>query len=361
MSSRRTIGWVVVSIIVFFGWASPCPAASQRTIIDMLGNTITVPDPLQRVALFGGPSGQVAYLLGVRDKVCAVSKAMKASDLLAQVDPSMSTMPAPRGTAGHIQLETMIMAEPQLVVAGELDGSIVSKKTGLPVAYIKSDMGGGQAVLKKDIRFYARVFDAQARGEQFIEYLDRITALVRSRTADIEPAQRKVVFHGYGPAHLVTLGGDTFIKERIDIAGCVNATDRIDTTGKREGLHFGLDEVSMEQVLMWNPDLLIIDTGTPQSILDDPRWQAVKAVRRKQVFVQPIGIFIWDRPTAEAAVLHPLWLAKIAYPERFKDVDMVAEVTRFYKEIMGFELTRDQAQKILGGGFKVHFGGVGAH
>jgi iron complex transport system substrate-binding protein len=84
----------------------------------------------------------------------------------------------------------------------------------------------------------------------------------------------------------------------------------------------------------------------------------VKAIRNRQVVKQPIGIFIWDRPTAEAAVLHPLWLAKVAYPELFKDIDMVTEVKRFYREIMAFNLTDDQAHDILNGAYSLRFGPV---
>ena len=361
MLVQRSFFCIILMLLIIFSIEPVCSAASQRTIVDMRGDEIRVPDPLERVALFGGPTGQVAYLMGARDKICAFSKAMKASDLLAELDPSIKTVPAPRGTAGNINLETMIMANPQLVVAGDPDGSIVSRKTGLPVAYLESDMGGGQKMLKEEIRFYARVFDAQARGERYIDYLDRITGLIRSRVADINPADRKVVFHGYGPDHLVTLGGDTFIKERIEIAGCINATDMVGSKGKQEGLHFGLAEISMEQVLMWNPDLLVIDSGSPQSLFKDARWATVKAVQQKQVFFQPVGIFILDRPTAEAAVLHPLWLAKMAYPDRFEDVDLVAEVMHFYNTLMGLKVTQEQAGKILSGAYKVHFGGPGTH
>ena len=361
MRVQRVVFEMVLIVLVIIGSESPCPAASQRTILDMRGNDITVPDPLERVALFGGPTGQVAYLMGARDKICAFSKAMKASELLLELDPSIESVPAPRGTAGNINLETMIMADPQLVVAGDPDGSIVIRKTGLPVAFLESDMGGGQKMLKEEIRFYARVFDARDRGERYIEYLDRITDMVRARVSDIKLADRKAVFHGYGPDHLVTLGGDTFIKERIEIAGCINATDMVGSKGKQEGLHFGLAEISMEQVLMWNPDLVVIDSGSPQSLFDDARWATVKAVQRKQVFFQPVGIFILDRPTAEAAVLHPLWLAKMAYPERFADVDLVAEVMYFYNTLMGLKVTQEQAGKILSGAYKVHFGGPGTH
>jgi iron complex transport system substrate-binding protein len=112
----------------------------------------------------------------------------------------------------------------------------------------------------------------------------------------------------------------------------------------------------MEKVLGWNPDILVIDTGNPEELYDDPRWQAIKAVRTRQVYRQPVGIFIWDRPTAEAAVLCPLWLAKTAYPERFADVDLVAEVQNFYRETMHFDLSDEQARGVLSGSYGFTFG-----
>lgn len=340
----------------FFSLVGAGACERTRVITDMRGRQVQVPDPLQRVALLGGPTGQIPYLLGARSKVCAVSKALKASDFLKLMDPDVVRIPAPRGTSGHIQMETLIMSNPQLVLAGDLDGSIVAKKTGLPVVFLENDMGGGREMLKKEIRFYADVFDSRERGEKYIAYLEKITAFINSRVADIKPETRKVVFHGFGPNHLVTLGGDTFMRERLETAACINATNRVHTSGKKDGYHSGLDEVSIENVLEWNPDILVIDSGTPQALYDDPRWKTVRAVQKRQAYVQPVGIFIWDRPTAEATVLHPLWLAKIAYPERFRDMDITSEVIRFYKEIMDFTLSREQAVKLLAGGFRVRFG-----
>jgi iron complex transport system substrate-binding protein len=219
-------------------------------------------------------------------------------------------------------------------------------------------MDHGTALLKDEIRFYASVFDKQARGENYIAYLDKTLAFVKSRTADIPQTERKKIFNGYGPKHLVTLGGDTFMHERLATAGCIDATAAISTTGKQEGLHSGLSEMSMEKVLGWDPDIMVIDTGTPEEIYNDPRWKNVTAIRNRQVYKQPIGVFIWDRPTAEAAVLHPLWLAKTAYPERFADVDLVSEVKNFYRETMKFELNDAQARAVLNGDYSFTFGAV---
>lgn len=338
--------------------SATAPETGTREITDMTGRKIRVPDPLTRVALFGGPTGQLAYILGARDQLCAVTSSLKGSELVNAFDPSIRKLPGPRSTSGHVNIEALLISRPQLVIAGNMDGSIVEKKTGIPVAYTESSMNHGLDLLKREIRFYAEVFDKQQRGENYIAYLERTIELVKSRTRDIPADRRKKVFNGYSPSHLVTLGGDTFMHERILNAGCIDAAAAISTAGAKEGLHSGLSEMSLEKVLGWNPDILVIDSGTPEDVYNDPRWKNVSAIRNRQVHKQPVGIFIWDRPTAEAAVLYPLWLAKTAYPERFKDIDMMDEVKRFYREIVSFNLSDSQARSLLEGKFQLKFGPV---
>jgi iron complex transport system substrate-binding protein len=327
-----------------------------RWVTDMYGKRIRVPDPLTRVALFGGPTGQIAFILGARNQLCAVTSSLKGSELVSVFDPTVRDLPGPRSTSGHINIEELVLSNPQLVIAGTLDGSIVEKKTRIPVAYTESSMNHGNDLLKREIRFYASIFQKEKRGEKYIAYLEKTSAFVKSRTKGIPANKRKKVFNGYSHSHLVTLGGDTFMHERLITAGCVDATAGISTSGVKEGLHSGLSEMSLEKALGWNPDIIVIDSGKPEDLYNDPRWKNVKAIRNRQVYKQPVGIFIWDRPTAEAAVLHPLWLAKIAYPERFRDVDMVREVKNFYRETMSFNLSDTQAKALLNGSFKLKFG-----
>ncbi|HOP40910.1 MAG TPA: ABC transporter substrate-binding protein [Geobacteraceae bacterium] len=351
------IGFLVFALAML-RTESRTSSGKTRIITDMVGNKIKVADPLTRIALFGGPTGQLAYILGARDQLCAVTNTLKGSELLLAFDPSITKLPGPRSTSGHINIEELLLANPQLVIAGNLDGSIVQKKTSIPVAFTESSMNHDTSLLKDEIRFYASVFQKEARGEKYIAYLEKTLAFVKSRTGDIPKDQRKKVFNGYGPKHLVTLGGDTFMHERIATAGCLDATAGISTAGTKEGLHSGLSEMSMEKVLGWNPDIMVIDTGTPEEIYNDPRWKNVAAIRKRQVYKQPVGIFIWDRPTAEAAVLYPLWLAKTAYPDLFADVDLVSEVKNFYRETMTFDLSDAQARAVLNGDYGFRFGAV---
>lgn len=349
----RVLGASIMLASLLYG------AGNTRTITDMLGRKIEVPEPLTRVALLGGPTGQVAYVLGARSQLCAVTKSLTSSELVKLMDPSVQKLVAPRSTSGQVNVEELIVSDPQLVIAGDLDGSIVEKKTRIPVAYFRSDMNQSYELLKQEIRFYGTVFGKQTRAEKYIDYLQKIINLVHARTKDIPQNQRKRVFNGYSSNHLVTLGGDTFMQQRLELAGCRNAAEGIRTTGLKEGLHTGLAEVSMEKVLGWNPDILVIDFGPPSDLYNNPKWKSINAVKNKRVFKQPIGVFIWDRPTAESAVLHPLWLAKMAYPERFSDIDLISEIKRFYREIMSFDLSDEQARSVLEARYTLSIPGQG--
>jgi len=165
-----------------------------------------VPEPLTRVALLGGPTGQVAYVLGARSQLCAVTKSLKSSELIRMMDPTVKDLVAPRSVSGQINVEELIVSDPQLVIAGDLDGSLVEKKTRIPVAYLKSTMNQSPELLKEEIRFYGRVFQKEARAERYVEYLQKTIDLVRSRTKDIPKNKRKIVFNGFSSNHLVTLG-----------------------------------------------------------------------------------------------------------------------------------------------------------
>lgn len=323
-----------------------------REITDMKGNRVKIPENISRVALLGGPSGQIGYILGVQDRLCAVTKTLTASELIGIFDPAMKTRPAVRTVSGMVNIEQLIETDPQVVIAGDLDGEIVKRKSSIPVAFFGDSMSLGVEDIKTEVRFYASIFQAEERSKAYCDYLDTIVAMIRKRTAGIPEKNRKVIFNGYGTSHLVTLGGDTFMKERFEIAGCINAAASVSTAGKKEGLHSGLGEVSMEQLLQWNPDIIILDTGSYEDLAKDSRWISTKAVKNKQVYIQPAGVFIWDRPTAEAAVLHPLWLAITAYPEKFKDVSFTKEVQKFYREIFNFNLTIEQARMVENGYFK---------
>ena len=206
----------------------------------MLGRKVEVPEPLTRVALLGGPTGQIAYILGARGQLCAVTKSLKTSELIKIMDPSVAQLAAPRSVSGQVNLEELLAADPQLVIAGDLDGSLVEKKTRIPVAYFQSSMEQTFDEMAEEVRFYGRVFHKEARAEKYAQYLRRTVDLIQSRVKDIPNEKRKVVFNGYSSNHLVTLGGDTFMQKHIELAGCRNAAEKLRSTRNQRRVAHGV-------------------------------------------------------------------------------------------------------------------------
>lgn len=109
------------------------PEAETRTITDMAGRQVEIPITVERTAFFGGPIGQVPYILGVQDTIVATSIGSKNSQLLNIMDPNLKNTAAPRQTNWIINIEELIKSNSQFVIAGNVDGAIVEKQTKIPV------------------------------------------------------------------------------------------------------------------------------------------------------------------------------------------------------------------------------------
>jgi ABC-type Fe3+-hydroxamate transport system substrate-binding protein len=103
----------LIPMTILAGILSLSPAATDlavaqsgktRVLVDMTGRKVSIPDPLTGVALLGGPTGQVAYILGARSQLCAVTQSLKLSQLVQLMDPSVKDLVAPRSTSGQIKV-----------------------------------------------------------------------------------------------------------------------------------------------------------------------------------------------------------------------------------------------------------------
>jgi len=331
---------------------SPAPAPSPtagpgfRVVTDMTGRAVVVPQHISRIGLLSGPIAQLPYIIGVQDKVVATTENLKNSPLLREMDPRIPSLPSSR-VGGNINIEEISRVHPEVFACTELDGEVISRQLSIPVVYVASREGGGFNDTREQVRFFGRLFSREDRAEAYCRFLDNGLSLAANRTAAIPAGERKRVFFGFGPSHLSTFPGRNFMTERADAAGCFNVAAG-DTTGGDNGKIVPPQaEISLEQVIAWDPDIIVIDTGNASEILQDPRWQTIRAVRTGNVVLEPEGIFRWSRPNPESAALYTVWLAKTAYPEKFSDVSPEDTIRSFYQEFFDYTLTSGQLAGIL--------------
>lgn len=144
--------------------------------------------------------------------------------------------------------------------------------------------------------------------------------------------QMNVMFAGPRSVYTVATG-EMLSSEIITIAGGRNVAD---------GLKGFWADVSPEQVVAWNPDVIFVgstlETYGVRQVLDNPQFRTIKAVRNRRVHAFPSNIGWWDFP-APHCVLGAVWVAKTLYPERYADVDVTGVADDFYRKYMGYSFT----------------------
>jgi iron complex transport system substrate-binding protein len=320
------------------------PASGPRTITDLNGNVVTLPENIDSVAVLTSPPVQIMYVLGAEDMLTVVTQQTQKAPMLLKIDPRVKDMPAPR--AGEVNLEELLKGNPDICMGGSTDMAGIRKGTNLTAIDVISNTDSSTTKsIENQVLFMGSVLGKEDRANYYVNYTEGKLNLLKQKTSQIPESQRLKVFLGLTANKLNTYGGQSYMQERIESAGLLNAAkDLAPLTGQYSS---GYQEVSLETVNLWNPDIIIIDDGTPDDLYNNPQWANINAVKNHRVYRMPTGIFIWSRPTAESAVLFPEWLAITAYPEQFADLNMSNEIRSFYSEIFKYNLTGQDISDIL--------------
>src|SRR5262249_28899516 len=117
----------------------------------------------------------------------------------------------------------------------------------------------------------------EAQAESFAQYAEHTIATIKGRIDKIPDAQRPRVYYGRGPNGLETGQAGSINVETIEFLGAHNVA------GERKG---GMATVSLEQVLTWNPDVIItIEAAFAASMKTDAAWAPIKAVQTGRVYL----------------------------------------------------------------------------
>jgi len=95
--------------------------------------------------------------------------------------------------------------------------------------------------------------------------------------------------------------------------------------------------VSLEQVITWNPDIIILHgfgKWKPDDLYNNPDWQPIKAVKERRVYKLTMGWTGWD---PAGTVIQTMQCAKIFHPDKFRDLDVESEANKIFKFVYGVE------------------------
>jgi iron complex transport system substrate-binding protein len=300
------------------------PAARADSITDAAGRAVKVPETVTRVFPAGPPAAILLYTLAP-DLLLGWPRANRAEECAFML-PEICMRPEVgrlTGRGNTANLESVLALKPDLI----LDVGSTAPTFASLAARVQEQTGIPYALL--DGRFEAtastyRLLGALTRrdAEPFATYAEETLATMTARINRIPEDERPRVYYARGPRGLETGLGGSINVETIEFLGARNVA------AERQG---GLATVSIEQVLVWNPQVIVtIDRDFAANVRNDPQWKEVEAVRAGRVHLSPKLPFGWvDFPPSVNRLIGLWWLAKILYPDRF-DED-IRELTRdFY-------------------------------
>ncbi len=133
---------------------------------------------------------------------------------------------------------------------------------------------------------------------------------------DIPDGEKARLYHSENQA-LRTIHSNALPADWSRAAGVINVS-----VGEQLNLVNNDYYASLEQVLLWDPDVIIANETTAMKyILGNPQWSGIKAVRNKRVYQLPQGISRWGHPGSVETPLAIMWTAKTVYPEKFEHID----------------------------------------
>ncbi len=311
----------------------------MRKFTDQAGNEVEIPEKIEKVADLWDAHSQVMLLLGKSDKLVSTTDRIHNTPWYAEVAPAIKDVSVVNKD-DEIQIEELIKLNPDVVIC--LNEAQVEQVTSAGLKAVQfgfQDFDG----LKETVRLTGELMgaDAQEKAEEYIKYLEGNIERIAEKTKDVTDEERPKVLHIFGGEELTKVdGAKSIIGEWIKLAGGINSIES-------EANHV---DVSIEEIIATNPDVIIIGgTGAEkgiEKIKQDGSWADVNAVKEDRIYANPVGTWKWDRYSAEEA-LQVLWAAKLIHPDKFDDIDMVKETKDFYKKFYDYDLTDDQAQRIL--------------
>lgn len=325
--------------------ASPALGRSA-VIVDGAGREVTVPARIERVFPAGPPAAILLYTLAP-DLLIGWPRANRPEErefLLPDVGgrPEIGRITGRGNTAN---LEVVLSLKPDLILdSGSVRRTFseladrVQNQTGIPYALLD----GSFPATAGSLRTLGQLVGREPRAKELADWCDQTIRTLLSRIETVPRDKRPRVYYARGPRGLETGLAGSINVETVEFLGAVNVASGAPGSG--------LANVSLEQVLAWDPEVILaMDQTFAGQVRSDPAWAGVKAVREGRVHLSPRLPFGWiDFPPSINRMAGLWWLAKILYPSLVPE-DIRALTRDFYALFYQVTPNDQQIDRVLAG------------
>lgn len=342
---RARIAWALLLLALLIAVAPS--GALGREVVDMAGRKVELPEILKKVY---GASPPITNLLYAMDPACIAGSNYpfrpEEARWLRAMPPDLPVLGGWFGQGRTPNQEALLKVRPDVMVVWMWTSHMANQKIaetadklGLPYVYVRMDQ---VADYVESFRFMGKLLGKEERGNALSDYARKTLEEVSPIVTSIPRDKRVSVYYAEAPDGLSTECDKSMHTELIELSGGRN----VYSCAPKDD--FGMERISLEQVMLEDPEVILVqEKDFFDQVSSDPRWQGIRAVKNKKVYLIPRGPFNWfDRPPSFMRLLGVKWLVNILYPDRYP-IDIEKETKDFYHLFLGLDLDDKAVREVL--------------
>lgn len=322
-------------------------AEARIRVTDQRGKALEFDRQVTRVVTIPMPA---ASLLAAVDRGTGHLAGMHNASWVAMRDGAMGTMfpealkiPHDIATTDFTpNVESIRALDPDVVVQWS-DSQLTAplEEAGMKVLGIKNT--GTQQDVDTWMSLFAAMLGQPDRAVQMKARSDEEQRAIRAEAQGRRSPAPAIIYFNRFSGGLKVAGQSSYNDFYIKLVGGSNpATGPHGLTGS------GMVGVDVEQVLAWDPDIILLgnfDDAMPNDLYSNPVWQSVSAVKSRRVYKVPLGGYRWDPPGQESPLMWR-WLSDISFPS-VQPSSLRAKIDGYFDFLYGHRPTRSETDKIL--------------
>lgn len=326
--------------------ASGVEASDTFVFTDSAGRQVTLPSEVKKIAP-SGPLAQIVLYTACPDRLCGLAADFSPEAKL-YIDEKYWGLPKFGqfyGKNASLNMEALVAEAPDVIVdIGEAKDSIaedmdaLSKQLGIPTVFIEATLPTMEEAYQK----LGELCGNTAQTDRLSSYCKEAMSKSNAYAASLKEEERKKVYFALGGQGLNTNARGSIHADIIEQIGAVNVADvEVSSSG-------GGSEISMEQLFIWNPEIIIADSQMLyDKIRNDATWQELDAVKNGRLYKVPtIPYSFMSNPPSVNRLIGIEWLGHLVYPD-YCSHDIQEEIKEFYSLFYHLELTDKDLTVIL--------------
>lgn len=304
----------------------------ERAVTDQAGRTVVLPEQVDRIVSGYYISSSACIALGLDERLAGIEAKADSRPIYRQAAPALLELPNV-GTAKEFDMEGCIALEPDLVILPKRlkDNAETMSSMGIAVLLVNPE---STEELLEMVALIAEAAGVPERAEAVTGHFTELSERMEKLAADTKEQPR--VYMGANSAYLSTAVSGMYQSELIEKSGGQNVAADLEGDG--------WTEISYEQLLAFDPDIIVIPSEASYSredVLSDAQLSALRAVQQEKVYEMPDAFEAWDSPTISGA-LGMAWMLHVMHPELYSLEELQADAAAYYTDVYGLEI--DSAQ-----------------